>query len=134
MGIGTTTPGDYKLYVNGEAYSTVSWSTSDARLKKDLQRIEDALSKVLRLEGLSFLWRTDDYPDRGLPEGRHYGLIAQDVEQVLPEVVKEGGGGEKAVAYSEVIPVWSKRSRSSRQRTMICGRDLSLSRRTHAGR
>jgi len=105
VGIGTTNPAGYKLYVNGEAWTTVSWSSSDARLKKDLLPIGDALSKVLRLRGLSFLWRTEEYPDRGLPGGRHYGLIAQDVAQVLPEVVKEGSDGEKAVAYSEVIPI-----------------------------
>jgi len=105
VGIGTTNPAGYKLYVNGEAFSTVSWSSSDARLKTDLLPIGDALSKVLQLRGLSFLWRTEEYPDRGLPGGRHYGLIAQDVEQVLPEVVKEGADGDKAVAYTELIPV-----------------------------
>jgi hypothetical protein len=105
VGIGTTDPAGYKLYVNGAAYATGGWQPSDARLKTNLQPIQDALGKVLRLEGLSFLWRTQEYPDRGLPEGRHYGLVAQDVEQVLPEVVKKGSDGEKAVAYSELIPV-----------------------------
>ena len=105
VGIGTTSPGSYKLYVNGEAYCTGSWNTSDARLKTGLEPIGDALSMVAKLRGLSFLWRTADYPDRGFPAGRHYGLVAQEVEQVLPEVVKEGADGEKAVAYSELIPV-----------------------------
>lgn len=105
VGIGATDPGPYKLYVSGDAYSTGSWQSSDARLKTGMQPIAGALSKVLQLEGLSFLWRTEEYPDRGLPAGRHYGLIAQEVEQVLPEVVKEGVDGEKAVAYSELIPV-----------------------------
>jgi hypothetical protein len=105
VGIGTTNPGTYKLYVNGEAYATLGWTPSDARLKTDLRPIGDALAKVLELKGLSFLWRTGEFPDRSLPGGRHYGLIAQDVEKVLPEVVKDGADGEKAVAYSELIPV-----------------------------
>ena len=105
VGIGTTNPGSYKLYVNGEAYATGSWTLSDASLKTDSQPIRDALSKVAKLNGLSFLWRTDEYPDRGLPGGRHYGLVAQDVEEVLPEVVRDDPSGEKAVAYSELIPV-----------------------------
>jgi hypothetical protein len=105
VGIGTINPGTYKLYVNGEAYATTWLHLSDARLKTDLQPIEDALSKVTQLRGLSFLWRRGEYPDRELPEGRHYGLVAQDVEQVLPEAVKENSDGEKAIAYSELIPV-----------------------------
>lgn len=50
-------------------------------------------------------WRTEDHPDRGFPEGRHYGLVAQEVEEVLPEVVGSGPGDEKALACSELIPV-----------------------------
>lgn len=39
------------------------------------------------------------------PEGIHYGVIAQEIEKVLPEVVKENTDGSKAVAYTEIIPV-----------------------------
>jgi hypothetical protein len=38
-------------------------------------------------------------------EGTHYGCIAQEVEEILPEVVREGPDGDKAVAYSEIVPV-----------------------------
>ena len=105
VGIGTTNPAGYRLYVNGSAFATGSWQPSDARLKADLKPIEGALSKVLQLRGISFVWRTDEYADRGFPEGRHYGVLAQEVEQVLPEVVREGSDGDKAVAYAELIPV-----------------------------
>jgi hypothetical protein len=70
-----------------------------------LADIDDALGKVLRLRGKSFRWRTEEYADRGLPGGRHFGLVAQEVEEVLPEVVGPGPDGEKALAYSELIPV-----------------------------
>lgn len=105
VGIGTTNPGSYKLYVAGTAYSTGGWSSSDARLKTKIAPIDDALSKSLALRGVSFEWRRDEFPDKGLPEGRHYGLVAQEVEEVLPEVVKEGPEGDKAVAYTEIVPV-----------------------------
>ncbi|HVP57919.1 MAG TPA: tail fiber domain-containing protein, partial [bacterium] len=105
VGIGTTNTSGYKLYVAGTAYSTGGWSSSDARLKDKIAPIEAALSKALALRGVSFEWRRAEFPDKGLPEGRHYGLIAQEVEKVLPEVVKEGPNGDKAVAYSEIIPV-----------------------------
>jgi hypothetical protein len=105
VAIGSTDPAGYRLLVNGTAYATGSWQSSDLRLKTDLQGIDDALGKVLRLRGVSFRWRRDENPDRGLPEGRHYGLVAQEVETVLPEVVGNGPDGEKALAYSELIPV-----------------------------
>jgi hypothetical protein len=105
VAIGATDPAGYRLYVNGPAYATGGWQPSDLRLKADLRGIDDALGKVLRLNGVSFRWRTEEHPDRGLPGGRHYGLVAQEVEQVLPEVVGDGPGGEKALAYSELIPV-----------------------------
>lgn len=105
VAIGTDNPQGYRLYVNGTAYATGGWTPSDSRLKADLAGIDDALGKILRLNGMSFRWRTEDYPDRGLPDGRHYGLVAQEVEEVLPEVVGHGPGDEKALAYSELIPV-----------------------------
>ncbi len=104
VSIGTTGTSGYMLYVNGSAYTTGSWYGSDARLKDDFREIEQPLEKVLGMQGVNYQWRTEDYPDRNFPEGRHYGVIAQDIEKVLPEIVTETNG-EKAVAYTEIIPV-----------------------------
>jgi len=57
------------------------------------------------MRGVSYRWRTEEYPDRGFPTGRHYGVIAQELEKVLPESVKEDSGGDKAVAYTEIVSV-----------------------------
>jgi hypothetical protein len=105
LGIGTNNVGTYELYVQGEAYATGGWTPSDIRFKEDIAGIESPLEKVLGLKGVSFKWKTEEYGDRGFPEGEHYGVIAQDAEKVLPEIVKEGPDGGKAVAYSEIIPV-----------------------------
>jgi hypothetical protein len=105
VGIGTDNPGAYKLHVQGNAYTTGSWQGSDVRFKEGVVGIADALAKVVQLRGVRFNWKADEYRDRGFPEGRHYGVIAQEVEKILPEVVKEGPAGEKAVAYTEIIPV-----------------------------
>jgi hypothetical protein len=99
-------PAGNKFYVNGTACGTSHWTTcSDRSLKREIQGVAGALDKVMSLEGVSFLWRTDEYEDRSFDSGRHYGLIAQDVEEVLPEVVTGGSEGECAVAYAEIIPV-----------------------------
>jgi hypothetical protein len=105
VGIGTNNVGTYELYVQGEAYATGGWTPSDMRFKDEIGGIENALEKVLGLRGVLFSWKNNKYPGRGFPEGEHYGVIAQEAEQVMPEIVKEGPGGELAVAYSEIVPV-----------------------------
>ena len=105
VGIGTTAPGGYRLYVAGSAYSTGGWQSSDLRFKENIMPIKSPLSKILNIEGISFDWKTDEFKDKGFPEGRHYGVVAQEVERVLPEVVKDGPGGEKSVSYTEIVPV-----------------------------
>jgi len=103
--MGYNMPDGYRLYVSGSAYCTGSWSSSDGRYKHDIRSVEDPLEKVLDLRGVSFSWNTKEYPDRGFSKGRHYGVIAQEVEEVLPEIVREDSEGSKAVAYNEIVPV-----------------------------
>jgi hypothetical protein len=105
VGIGAA-PGGYKLRVNGTACGTGEWQTcSDLKFKDNIRGIGDALDKVLRLRGVTFDWRRDEYPAMDFDEGTHYGCIAQEVEEILPEVVGEGPDGDKTVAYSEMVPV-----------------------------
>lgn len=105
VNIGYLGNSSYKLVVNGNCYSFGGWYGSDMRLKNDIRNIENPLTKVMNLKGVSFEWRKDEFKDKGLPDGRHYGVIAQDIEKVLPEVVAPGPDGDKAVAYHEIIPV-----------------------------
>jgi hypothetical protein len=106
VGIGTTNPGSHKLYVAGSAYASGGWQqSSDRRFKDNVEDIEGALDKVLELHGVTFRWKTEEYKEKGFAEGRHYGVIAQEVEEVLPEVVKEGSEGDKGVSYTELIPI-----------------------------
>lgn len=103
VGIGMTAPGA-KLDVAGIVQATAFVSTSDGRLKENVEPIEGALSKVMEMEGVSFKWKKEEGTDR-FPEGTHYGVVAQQMEKVAPEVVREGSGGQKAVSYTELIPV-----------------------------
>jgi hypothetical protein len=73
--------------------------TSDARLKMDIAPLEHALDRVLALRGVSFRWRD-------LPWGpANIGLIAQEVEQVFPELVREDADGYRSVAYANLVAV-----------------------------
>jgi hypothetical protein len=109
VGAGSTTPRMSVTTTGVDVAGTINASggcnTSDIRFKKNLQPINQSLGKLMSLEGVSFEWKTDEYKDKGFREGRHYGVIAQKVEKVLPEVVSTGSDGTKAVAYTELIPV-----------------------------
>jgi hypothetical protein len=83
MGIGTsTTSSSYKLYVNGAIYATGDViAYSDRRKKKNIETIGNALDKVTSLRGVF-------YDKIGEEEkGRQLGVIAQEVDEVLPEAV-----------------------------------------------
>ncbi len=103
--IGGGNAGSFRLYVTGTAYSTGGWQASDARFKEDVSEIDGALSSVMAMQGVSYRWKQEDYPEKHFPDGRHYGVIAQEIEEVLPEVVMQVSEDEKAVSYTELVPV-----------------------------
>ena len=70
---------------------------SDERLKYNVETIEDPLSTVCKLRGVRYN-RNDINNDK-----KHIGLIAQEVEKVLPEVISEDNNGIKSVAYGNMI-------------------------------
>ena len=79
----------------GVSNTTGVWATfSDRRLKKDIVPIKNALATVSRLRGVSFNWKDSSKDAR---HGKARGLIAQEVERVVPEWVKTGSDGYKSV-------------------------------------
>jgi len=70
-------------------------STSDERLKQDITQITNAVDKTLQLTGITFQWNVEKINEEGLrvpgvvEDRTEVGLVAQQVEQVLPEVVTE---------------------------------------------
>ena len=73
---------------------------SDRRLKDNIEIIPNALNKVLSLNGVTFTRK-----DLNDPEKRHTGVIAQEVENVLPEAVNTDIDGMKSVAYGNMVGV-----------------------------
>ncbi len=97
-----------KTYINthpGTAYSTGGWSGSDERWKKNIEPLVNSLEKVDQLQGVSYDWRIDEYPDQGFIEGKQIGLIAQDVEEVIPEIVHTNDEGYKSISYEKLTAV-----------------------------
>jgi trimeric autotransporter adhesin len=94
VGIGVSAPVE-KLEVNGNVKATAFISTSDVRLKNNIQTVS-GLDDVLKLRGVSWNWKMDGVADSG--------VIAQEVEKVVPTaVVTDKNTGMKAVKYNSLI-------------------------------
>jgi len=78
---------------------------SDLRLKQDISGIGDALSGILALKGVTYRYNTAKYPELGLSDQPQIGFLAQELEQVYPEVVVTRKDGFKAVNYALLVPV-----------------------------
>lgn len=104
VGIGTTNP-TYDLHVNGRLKTTGINETSDARLKKNVNGIGNALENVMAMRGVTYEWRIGEYPEMKFDEGTEYGLIAQELEKILPDLVDTDNEGWKSIEYSHLVPV-----------------------------
>jgi hypothetical protein len=94
VGIGDTTP-SYKLDVAGTIRATGDViAFSDVRVKENIKTIKSSLDKVSRLRGVEFNKIGEDE--------KSIGVIAQEIEKVIPEVVKTDDEGMKSVAYGNI--------------------------------
>lgn len=94
------------FYVSGTGFiwcKLGGYFGSDKNMKDDIRDIDSPLHKVLNLHGVTYKFKD---PKGNEPDSvRRMGLIAQEVEQVVPEVVKEMNDGTKAIAYTDLIGV-----------------------------
>ncbi len=82
-------------------------ANSDRRLKTNIRNIDshEALEKVLQLQGVRYNWNTEKYPYRrvaGFDDKPEIGLIAQDVQKVVPELVDKAGDGYLTLDYGKL--------------------------------
>lgn len=80
----------------------VAYSTSDQRLKENITPIANALDKVKALTGVEFDWKEETKDVHGY-EGHDVGVIAQEVQAVLPEAVRTNDSGYLSVRYEKMI-------------------------------
>ena len=97
VGIGDTTP-SYKLDVAGTIRATGDViAYSDVRVKENIKTIDNSLEKVSKLRGVEF--------NKIGKDEKSIGVIAQEIEKVIPEVVHEDKDGMKSVAYGNITGV-----------------------------
>jgi hypothetical protein len=96
--------------------------SSDRRLKQNFQSLTNCLEKVYKLRGVSFSWvdNTKELIGSTLDDKRHIGLIAQEVQEVFPEVVSEIHEGRYlGVDYSSLVPLLVESINELNTRTKI---------------
>lgn len=76
--------------------------SSDLRFKRDVTPFSNSLHKVTQLQPVHFYWRAAEFPKKHFGKEQSYGLIAQEVEVVLPELVSEDEQGYKQINYSKL--------------------------------
>ncbi|MGB9707115.1 MAG: tail fiber domain-containing protein, partial [Microgenomates group bacterium] len=102
VGIGTTAPA-YRLELpnianaSGQGRANAWVTYSDISLKENIKPIENALDKILNLQGVTFDWKNQ-------PNTHSSGFIAQQVEQILPELVSTDVNGLKSLDYGRFTP------------------------------
>ncbi|MCU7548174.1 tail fiber domain-containing protein [Chitinophagaceae bacterium LB-8] len=86
----TGTASSYAGYFAGNIYVTGTYGGSDRKLKQNITDMGSAIDVINKLQPKAYEYRQDgNFKLMNLPKGKHYGLIAQDLEQVLPDLVKE---------------------------------------------
>ena len=100
MDLDTSTTGGGDLTVKGDiiAYG----APSDRKYKENIKPIESALDKAMQLQGVTFDWKDSESI---LDIKEDIGFIAQDVEKVLPELVRDNGKGNLSLRYQGITPI-----------------------------
>jgi len=116
--------GAYALYASGNiGYTGSLIDVSDIKLKENIEPVENALTKIMKVKPHTFTFKTDQkFKSMNFPEGRQYGFIAQELEEIFPELVvkkigpvnpasselTDEGIDYKGVKYVEMIPILLK--------------------------
>jgi len=93
--------GDISGSVIRASGDVIAFNSSDTRLKNDIYPIQEPLDKVNKIGGYTFEWNSRQQ----IHKGKDVGVLAQEVEEILPEVVVTRGDGYKAVNYEKIVPL-----------------------------
>ncbi|MEQ8626839.1 tail fiber domain-containing protein [Ekhidna sp.] len=93
---------DGNATLNG-SWTAVAFNTSsDRRLKEDITDLKDVLQTLIKVEGYKYKFNSIKSKDN---ETEHFGVIAQELQEIYPDLVKEGEDGYLSVNYTGLIPL-----------------------------
>jgi hypothetical protein len=96
--------GGYGLFVNGNIWANGTTYASDARFKQNITAIESPLEKLQQINGVEYEMKVDEFTSKHFTSKKQIGLLAQNVEKVIPEAVNEVDG-YKGVDYAKLVPL-----------------------------
>ena len=105
--LSTSSPTFAALTINGAITATgdiTAYFTSDERLKENIQPITNALSKVESISGNEYDWK-GGFEEIHTKKGNDVGVIAQEIQKILPQAVIERDNGYLGVNYEKIIPL-----------------------------
>jgi len=107
VGVGGASDATYELKVTGDIGATgdiVAYISSDKRFKDNVIEITDSLDKVRKIRGVKWDWNNN--ASEAAKKSPNVGVIAQEVQQVLPEIVHEREDGYLAVDYTKMAALF----------------------------
>jgi len=90
--------------LNDSVYLDV-FAGSDVRFKDEIVPLENGLESILKIDAYKYFYKTEEFPKRNFSNKKQVGFLAQDLEKILPELVKTDDEGFKAVNYAQMTPV-----------------------------
>ena len=93
------------LSVSGSIESSgniTAFASSDERLKDNIKPIENPLEVISQISGNTFDWNSEK---QNIYNGKDYGVIAQEIQKVMPELVDTRDNGYLAVKYDKIVPL-----------------------------
>ncbi len=110
---------------NGDIFVFNHWTLSDKRVKKNIAPIENAIEIITKLNGRKFEYINND-EKHVFDVGQMSGLIAQEVKEILPNMVKEREDGLLAINYSYIIPYLIEGIKEQSEKIKILESELKI--------
>jgi len=117
--------------IGGNLEATVV-APSSQKWKKDITPLEGVLDKITKVNGITYNWKTDEFPEKSFDDSVQIGLIAEELEMVYPELVYTTGNGDKSIDYSKLTPILLEAIKEQQDileqlKTVICPEHPELS-------
>ena len=116
VGIKTTAPAQ-RLHVIGNILASGTITSSDERYKEGIQELKNSTALLSSIRPVAYNFRTAEFPEGQFDDKLHYGILAQELETVLPNLVYTDLEGYKGINYTELIPLLIKSNQE--QQTLI---------------
>ena len=105
VGIGTSDP-PITFHVKGDAGGSGAWNAaSSQKWKTDITPLNSTLDKITQIQGVTYKWKVDEFPEMSFENSTQIGIIAEELEKVFPELVNTDQNGDKSIQYGKLTPI-----------------------------